>query len=263
MTTEKLAELNGRLKDEIPQVGAFIVENLDKISDQVIETKSLNSLVSFVDKEAEKKLVSILAKVLPEAGFLTEEKTIATSNKKTKWIIDPLDGTTNFLHRLPFFSISIALEHHDEIVFGVVYECVRKEYFSAWKNGGAYLNANRIQVSQHTKLSDCLLATGFPYFNFIELDDYLEKLSVFIKSTRGIRRFGSAALDLAYVACGRFDGYFENNLNTWDVAAGVILIKEAGGRITDYNDKDEAKSGQEILAGNKSIHPLMLAILNG
>jgi len=261
MTEAELENLNGKIKADICSIGAFIVKELKEISEDRIETKSLNSLVSYVDKEAEKKLVAILSKALPSAGFITEENTIAPSENKTRWIIDPLDGTTNFLHRIPFFSISVALEKDDEIIYGAVYECNRREYFSAWKNGGAFLNGNRIEVSSHKKLEDCLLATGFPYFEFGALDDYLKKLSTFITCTRGIRRLGSAALDLAYVACGRFDGFFENNLNTWDVAAGVILVKEAGGRITDYNNEDKAKSGKEILAGNKMIHPMMLKII--
>ncbi len=263
MKQEKLAQINDKIRPGIQAIGAFIVEQLDQILEDIIETKSLNSLVSYVDKEAEKKLVQLLSTALPEAGFLTEENTIAISEKETRWIIDPLDGTTNFLHRLPFFSISVALEHKNEIILGVVYECNRKEYFSAWKNGGAHLNDKTIQVSQHTRLADCLLATGFPYFNFSALDHYLKILAIFIKSTRGIRRLGSAALDLAYVACGRFDGFFENNLNPWDVAAGVILVKEAGGKITDYSNQDKAKNGVEILAGNNVIHSLMLNILNG
>ena len=258
MSEEELKDLCQSILPAIKETGTFIMGELGKLSSEQIDEKGLNSLVSYVDQEAEKRLVNMLSAKLPAAGFLTEEETKNSGTAALRWIIDPLDGTTNFLHQLPFFAISIALQQAGEIVLGVVYECNRKECFYAWKNGGAFLNGNVIQVSKTAELKDALMATGFPYYRFEDLDDYLMILSYFIKNTRGIRRFGSAALDLAFVACGRFDCYFEAYLNPWDVAAGVLLIKEAGGKITDYSNQDTAHEGHQILGSNGWIHPILL-----
>jgi len=244
-------------------VAAFIIGEVGTLQRGAIEAKSLNSLVSYVDREAEKQLVTRLREICPEASFLTEEETVGQEQKDLRWIVDPLDGTTNFLHQLPFYSISIALEEKGEIILGVVYECNRKECFSAMYNLGATLNGEPIKVSSNERIADCLLATGFPYYNFDELEGYLKILAHFMRNTRGLRRLGSAALDLAYVACGRFDGFFETNLNPWDVAAGVILVKEAGGKITDYQGADRAQLGKEILGTNGKVYDEMFAVING
>jgi len=242
-------------------VGDFIQQELNQVTDKDIETKALNSLVSYVDKNAEIKLVKALGLLLPEATFLTEEETIENKHGDYTWIIDPLDGTTNFLHQLPHFSISVALQKKDEIVLGVVYEVNRKECFYAWKDGGAFLNGKKIQTKKTTNLSDTLIATGFPYYDFKKVPPYLEVLTFFIKNTRGIRRFGSAALDLAYVACGRFDGYYEYSLNAWDVAAGIILVKEAGGKLSDFQGGDNFLFGKEMIASNPYIFDEMVHVI--
>jgi len=245
----------------VAQVGFFIQQELQQVKDTDIETKALNSLVSYVDKNAEVQLVKALSSLLPEATFLTEEETVKNEKGIYTWIIDPLDGTTNFLHQLPFFSISVALQKEEEIILGVVYEVNRQECFYAWKNGGAYLNGKKIQTKSTNHLKDTLMATGFPYYDFEKVPAYLEVLSFFIKNTRGIRRFGSAALDLAYVACGRFDGFYEYSLNAWDVAAGIILVKEAGGKVGDFRGGNNFLFGKEMIASNPFIFQEIVTVI--
>ena len=188
-----------------------------------------------------------------QAKPVTEEETVEQTKGEYQWIIDPLDGTTNFLHQVPMFAVSVALQHHDETVLGVVYEVNRSECFSAWKGGGAFLNDQPISVSKTKTLSESLLATGFPYYDFKWIDPYLAAFRVFIQSTRGVRRCGAAAVDLAYVACGRFDGFYEYSLSAWDMAAGVILIQEAGGEVSDFFGGDNYLFGKNIIAGNPDI----------
>ena len=248
-----LEQLTLKTNDIVRQVGGFIKKELDQVKDTDIETKALNSLVSYVDKNAEIQLVKELQILLPEATFLTEEETIENKKGTYTWIIDPLDGTTNFLHQLPFFSISVALQKEGEIILGVVYEVNRSECFYAWKNGGAFLNGKKIQTKKTKHLQDTLIATGFPYYDFDKIPAYVEVLTFFIKNTRGIRRFGSAALDLAYVSCGRFDAFYEYSLNAWDVAAGIILVQEAGGKVSDFQGGDNFLFGKEMIASNPFI----------
>ena len=233
--------------------GNFIRKESMNFDAQAIEFKGLNDLVSYVDKNAEKQLVRNLSKVLPEAGFTTEEKTINKVGPVYNWIIDPLDGTTNFIHGLPTYSISIALYEEDKPVIGVVYEINRGEMFSAYKGGVAYLNGKPIQVSSRTRLADCLLATGFPYYDFEKQAQYMALFAEMMRSCHGLRRIGSAAVDLAYVACGRFDAYFEYNLNAWDVAAGAYLVQQAGGQVMNFGGGDEFIDTREILASNGKI----------
>ncbi len=215
-----------------------------------VETKGKNDFVTQIDKATEKKLVEALSKLLPEAGFITEEK---TSNKKGvlyNWIIDPIDGTTNFIHGLFPFAISIALMREKQIVAGVVYEMGLDECFYAWENGPALLNGLPIQVSKAPTVADSLIATGFPYTQYSLMDPFMESLDYFMKNSHGLRRLGSAATDLAYVACGRFDAFYEYNLHAWDVAAGAFLIQRAGGKVTDFNGGDNYIFGGEIIAAN-------------
>lgn len=232
------------------EVGIQIKIEEHRISKKDIEEKSLNSLVSYVDKMAEEQLVEGLDELLPEAGFIAEEGTSTKKGERFNWVIDPLDGTTNFLHKLPVYSVSVALQEDDEIVLGVVFEINRDECFYAWKNGGAFLNNNSIKVSTNTELKDSLLATGFPYYDYDRVDAYFGLLKDLAHNSRGIRRLGSAAVDLAYVACGRFDAFFEYSLHPWDVAAGALLVKEAGGKISDFSGKDNWLNGREIIASS-------------
>ena len=258
-----LEQLTSQTNNIVKQVGVFIKEELNKVPDINIETKALNSLVSYVDKNAETQLVEKLQILLPEATFLTEEETIENKQGTYTWIIDPLDGTTNFLHQLPFFSISVALMKEGEIILGVVYEVNRDECFYAWKNGGAFLNGKRIQTKKTKHLQDTLIATGFPYYDFEKIPAYLEVLTFFIKNTRGIRRFGSAALDLAYVSCGRFDAFYEYSLNAWDVAAGILLVQEAGGKVSDFKGGNNFLFGKEMIASNPHIFQTTLDVVQG
>lgn len=237
------------LKTLCSQVGEYISTEAEKFDYLLVEEKGLNDLVSYVDKTAEAKLVEGLQKLLPEAGFITEEGTATSTSEEYRWIIDPLDGTTNFTHGLPIFAISVALIHRETLQIGVVYELNRKEMFSAIKGEGAFLNGKRISVSGRKKLSEGLLATGFPYYDFEQMPSYLKILNEFMQSTHGLRRMGSAAVDLAYVACGRFEGFFEYNLNVWDVAAGCLLVTEAGGTVTDFNGGTDFLFGRQIIAG--------------
>ncbi len=230
--------------------GNFIRKESMAFDAKSIEHKGLNDLVSYVDKEAEEQLVANLSELIPEAGFITEEKTINRTGEVYNWIIDPLDGTTNFIHGLPTYSISIALYEGSEPVLGVVYEINRAELFYSYKGGPAFLNNNIISVSKRNTLADSLLATGFPYYQFEQQEQYMRLLAELMQRCHGLRRIGSAAVDLAYVACGRFEGFFEYNLNSWDVAAGAFLVQQAGGKIMNFGGGEEFLEKREILAVN-------------
>ena len=220
-----------------------------------VTSKSLNALVSDVDRTAEKLLVTRLSALLPEAGFLTEEKTTEQDiDSEYTWVIDPLDGTTNFIHGLPIYGVSIALLKNKWPIVGVVYEVGMDECFYAFENGGAFLNGRPITTTSTEALEDTLLATGFPYYNFSKLAGFQNTLAHFYQHTRGVRRIGTAAVDLAYTACGRFDGYFEYGLSPWDVAAGVVLVREAGGYVTDFDGLNVPIASNSIIAANKNIH---------
>lgn len=256
----ELKQLCQRCLPVVDEVGAYIREALGTVGAQAIESKSRNSLVSHVDKTAEAMLVEKLGQLLPAAVFLTEEDTVNNQEGDLRWIIDPLDGTTNFLHGIPVFAISIALEQAGELVMGIVQEVVRQENFYAWRGGGAFCNGQAIAVSGREQLSDSLLATGFPYYDFERSADYLEVMGHFMQATRGLRRLGAAAVDLAYVACGRFDGFFEYALSPWDVAAGIVLVREAGGQVSGFSSQSDYASGREVIASNGSIHRDMQAV---
>ena len=255
-----LDQVLAELKILVSEVGSFIQTESSAFDKNAIQLKGLNDLVSYVDKTAESMLVEGLSNLLPEAGFITEEGTATHEEESYKRIIDPLDGTTNFVHGLPVYGISIALIHQKEIVLGLVYELNRTECFYALSHSPAYCNDQIIKVSETSDLGGSLLATGFPYHNFQSLGKYLSMLDSFMQRTHGLRRLGSAAVDLAYVACGRFEGFFEYNLNPWDVAAGAFIVQRAGGIVTDFKGEDNFIFGGEIVAGN-SIHAQMLKVI--
>jgi myo-inositol-1(or 4)-monophosphatase len=233
--------------------GGFIREQRQIFKSDSIEYKGTNDLVSYVDKGAEKILVDQLQPLIADAGFITEEGTLTVNEKEFVWVIDPLDGTTNFIHGLPCFCVSIGLLRNGVAVLGVVYEINLDECFYGWENGGAWMNGNRISVSNTKNLSESLLATGFPYSNYDRMKPYMEVFNHCMYHTHGLRRLGSAAADLAYVACGRLDGFFEYGLSPWDVAGGVLLVREAGGKVTDFKRKNDFIFGREIVAGNSFI----------
>ena len=231
------------------RAGEFIRHEGQCFDKTKIEEKGLNNLVSYVDMEAERIIVQTLKFTLPDAGFITEEGTETEKAEKYNWIIDPLDGTTNFMHGLPPYSVSIALVENDMPILGVVYIISSDECYHAIKGGGAYCDRKKIEVSKVQDLKDGLYITGMPYTSFDKLDQYWEIFGYFMKKTHGIRRLGSAAADLAYVASGKSEGFFEHGLNPWDVAAGALLVLEAGGQITDYKGGDNYIFGYEIIAG--------------
>jgi myo-inositol-1(or 4)-monophosphatase len=243
------------------EVGGFILSERIRFNQELVEKKGHNDLVSYVDKESEQKLVKGLSALLPGAGFLTEEGTSAETGERYRWIIDPLDGTTNFIHGVPLYCISIALFDGYEPVLGVVHELNLDECFSAWKDGGAYLNGRPIHVSSTPDLASSLLATGFPYHDYDRMDSYMGVFDHCMRHTRGLRRLGSAAADLAYVAAGRFDGFFEYGLNPWDVAAGVVLVNEAGGKTCDFKGGPDATFGKEIIACNAAVYEEFLGVI--
>lgn len=245
----------------VKEAGAFIREQRKNFSTQVVEYKGFNDLVSYVDKHAEQMLVDRLRVILPEAGFITEENTAGADGQEYKWIIDPLDGTTNFVHGLPCFSVSVGLALNDVVVAGIIYEINLDECFYAWKDGGAWMNGEPIRVSPVNELSKSLLATGFPYTNFARLKAYMEVFDYCMHHTHGIRRLGSAAVDMAYVACGRLEGFYEYGLNAWDIAAGCCIISEAGGRISDFTGGNNFLFGQEIVSCNSGIFEPFLAVV--
>jgi myo-inositol-1(or 4)-monophosphatase len=237
--------------------GKFIANERAHFDLSKVENKGLHDLVSYVDKTSERQLVDSLQNLLPEAGFIVEEGTSTKHGERFNWVIDPLDGTTNFISGVPVYAVSIGLLEADELVLGVVYEIGHDECFYAWKGSKAYLNGEEIHVSTTATISDALLATGFPYSNFEQLDNYLALLKWSITEARGVRRLGSAATDLVYVACGRFDAFFEYDLKPWDVAAGAFIVKQAGGNVFDYSGGNQYIFGGEIIASNPSISRIM------
>ena len=239
-------------------VGKFMAEERKSFDVSMIENKGLHDLVSYVDKASEKQIIEELSKLLPESGFIAEEGTSDKHGERFNWVIDPLDGTTNYIQGIPVYAVSIGLLDGVELVLGVVYEVGRDECFYAWKDGGAFLNGEAIHVSERNDIHDSVLATGFPYNDFSKLEPYLEFLKWTMKNARGVRRLGSAATDLAYVACGRFDAFWEYDLKPWDVAAGVVIVKEAGGTVTDYKGGNNYLFGREIVASNQLIDKLIL-----
>ncbi|MFV2060521.1 MAG: inositol-1-monophosphatase [Gammaproteobacteria bacterium] len=240
--------------------GEIITRSVDRIDKLTIEKKAANDFVSEVDRKAEAEIIEVIHKAYPEHGIIAEESGIQKGNDFT-WIIDPLDGTTNFLHGFPQFAVSIAVQNKDRLEHAVVYDPMRDELFTASRGDGAQLNNKRIRVSPQVKLNGALLGTGFPYSDMKYLEPYMGMLKSFIPATAGIRRAGSAALDLAYVAAGRIDGFWELDLNIWDIAAGALLIQEAGGLVGDLTgDNNYLKSGHIVCANPKLFKALLQEI---
>ncbi len=243
-------------------VGSYVRNELNKVRKSDVEEKDKNSFVTYVDKEAENRLVNELSKLVPGAGFIAEENQELDKSQEVNWIIDPLDGTTNFIHGIPFFAISIALMEKNHVVLGVVYEISTQEIFYAWKDSPAFFNRDEIRVSRTESVNDALFATGFPYYDYSRMEEYIEVFKNLLKNSRGLRRMGSAALDLAYVAAGRFDGFYEYGLHPWDVAAGSFIVQQAGGKVTDFNSNNNYIFGKEIFASNAKIHEKVIKIIS-
>jgi myo-inositol-1(or 4)-monophosphatase len=256
-----IKDLCAEIEAAAREAGTFIMKESERFDIRSTEIKGINNFVTYVDKGSERMLIEKLGPLIPEAGFIAEEGTCVKKGEKYNWIIDPLDGTTNFLHGVHPFAVSIGLMENNEVIAGVVHEPGAKETFTAWKGGGAWLNGKRIHVSNVEVLSGALAATGFPYNLFDRLDPYMELLKYLVKNTHGVRRLGSAAIDIAYVACGRYDLFFEYDLKIWDIAAGMLILREAGGRFSNFSGKMTGLDGSETLASNALIYNEILKIV--
>ncbi len=255
-----LSELCHKALPAVETVVDFIAHESIGFDASSIEYKGVRDLVSYVDKKAEAILFDKLASLVPHAGFLAEEGTAKSLDSEWLWVIDPLDGTTNFMHKIPVFAVSVGLLYNKKPVMGIVAEVNRREFFYAWQNGGAYLNGSKITVSKNILIQSALLATGFPYHDSGKTDQHVALLAELLRSARGLRRLGSAATDICYVAAGRFDGFFEYNLSPWDVAGGAIIAQEAGGCITDFKGDSDYIFGRELVVGG-AIYPRLMEVV--
>ena len=246
----------------VRQCGDRLLKKQAQLKSLTVRDKGLNQLVSEADVEAEEALVRGLGSILPEAAFITEEGTVAQAGEDSlAWIIDPLDGTTNFIHGLPQYAVSIALAKAGQVEQAVVFDPNRNELFTASKGAGAFLNERRIRVSRRTKLQDALIGTGFPYRMFDQIDTYLAIFKELAQKTAGQRRPGAAALDLCYVACGRYDGFWELGLSPWDMAAGSLLISEAGGLVSDLRGEANHLETGNVIAGTPKVFAPLLKLI--
>lgn len=242
------------------RAGDLIVRNLDRLSDLKVETKAGNDFVSEVDRDAERAIIETIRRSYPDHAFIAEESG-RTGQADYEWIIDPLDGTTNFLHGFPVFAVSIALRVKGRIEHGVIYDPLRQELFTASRGGGVQLDGRRVRVTQRRELSGALLGTGFPYREKDDIDTYLPMFRAMTLASRGIRRAGAAALDLAYVAAGRLDGFWEMNLQLWDIAAGTLMVQEAGGLVGSLDGGTRHLETGNILAANPKLFAEMAKML--
>lgn len=241
--------------------GDIIVRNMDRLDRIKIVTKQNNDFVSKVDLMAEEAIITAIKQAYPDHGILAEESGTQSEGSDFQWIIDPLDGTTNYLHGFPQFAVSIALQHKGRLEVGVIYDPLSQELFTASRGNGALLNDKKIRVSNHSGLENALLGTGFPYYDQSYLDTYLETMKALMQKTAGLRRPGSAALDLAWLAAGRIDGFWEFNLKAWDIAAGALIVREAGGIVSDFENKDGYLTSGDIIAAAPKVFPEMIRII--
>jgi myo-inositol-1(or 4)-monophosphatase len=239
-----------------------LVRDFGEVEQLQVSLKGTSDFVSSADLKAEKVLRQELGKARPAFGFLMEEGgEVGGDDKSHRWIVDPIDGTTNFLHGIPHFAISLGLERDGEVIAGVVYEPIHDEMFHAEKGAGAYLNEHRLRVSARRRMEQALFATGIPFKGRPGHQRFLAEAGALMDNVAGIRRFGSAALDLAYVAAGRYEGYWESGVYPWDIAAGIVLVREAGGYVTDYAGKNEMLATGEVVAANDHLHQPLLKLL--
>lgn len=239
------------------KAGNIIVRALERVNELELTQKQNNDFVTEIDVQAEQAIIEIIRKNYPFHGILAEESG-SLPGEETVWIIDPLDGTTNFIHGLPHFCVSIAVQQKGRIEHGLIYDPMRHEFFTASRGAGAHLNNRRLRVSSRTTLQGSLLATGFPFRNPARVPSYMQTLQSLLTQVAGVRRAGSAALDLAYVAAGRFDGYWEYDLGAWDIAAGSLMVQEAGGLVSDDKGTEQYLQTGNVIAGNPKIFKAIL-----
>ncbi len=235
------------------KAGNFIREQSPALSSKDVREKGEHNFVTWVDEQSEQMIIAELRRILPGSGFIAEESP-QLERRDLNWVIDPLDGTTNFIHRLPLFSVSIALMEGPDVVIGVIYEAGQRDCFYTWNGAQSFMNKQEIRVSETALVMDSLFATGFPYYDYGRLDEYLDLFRHMMQRSRGIRRLGSAAADLAWVACGRYDGFYEYGLSPWDVAAGSLIVSNAGGKVSDFKGGSDFLFGRELVATNAAIY---------
>lgn len=248
--------------DAVMKAARGLRRDFGEVEHLQVSRKGPGDFVSNADHKAEKILQDMLLKARPDYGFVMEESGVVEGKDKAhRWHIDPLDGTINFLHGLPHFCVSLGLEREGAIVAGVIYDPIKDELFVAEKGKGAFLNNRRIRVAGRDHAPDAIFATGIPTIGRGQHQEYQAMMAKVMANCSGIRRFGSAALDLAYVAAGRFDGYWEKGLNSWDVAAGIVLVKEAGGYVSDLTGADYTPATRDVVCGNEAMHKALLAMV--
>lgn len=256
-----LKQITAEVRQLAIETGAFLREERKNFHRELVQEKQSHDYVSYVDKESERRIVKQLKKILPEAGFIAEEGSGSLTDEEYCWLVDPLDGTTNYIHDNAPYCVSIALRNKEELLVGVVYEVCRNECFWAWKGSKAYCNGTEIHVSSINSLNESFIELGFPY----DAESYREFVTELIRelygNVGGLRLQGSAAAELCYIAAGRFEARLEGLLSPWDIAAGALILMQAGGKVTDYKGGDEFYSGKQVLATNGKIHHYLLKII--
>jgi myo-inositol-1(or 4)-monophosphatase len=261
MTTQELEKITQQVSLLSREIGIWMASQTE-VHEGVAEIKTENNLVTYVDKESERRFVEGLKLILPEAGFVAEEGSGEKNENGLNWVIDPLDGTTNFVHGVKVWCTSIGLCQGNNPISGVIFDPNTNEMYSAWTGGGAWLNGHRLKTSGISDLQASLLATGFPYDDFGREEQYIKLFRDFMRNTRGMRRLGSAALDMAWTAAGRFEAFYEYGLNPWDVAAGTVIVREAGGRVTEFNGNNNPVFGNDMICSNGMIHQELIEVIN-
>ena len=261
MTPNELEKITLRVCGIVKETAAFIRAESERFSAADVREKSAHNFVTYIDEQSEQRLIAELSKLVPGSGFIAEESP-SLERRELNWVIDPLDGTTNFIHGLPMYSISVALMEGGAVTAGVIYEAGQQECFHTWKGAASFLNGRAIRVSETKTLDASLFATGFPYYDYGRLDPYMELFRYMMQHSRGVRRLGTAAADLAWTACGRFDGFYEYGLSPWDVAAGTLLVTNAGGKVCDFRSGGDFIFGKEIVTTNGVLHEEFMSALN-
>lgn len=257
-----LEKITAQVRELALETGAFLREERRNFLREKVVEKNSHDYVSYVDKESERRIVRKLSGLLPEAGFIAEEGSGSLSDQEYCWLVDPLDGTTNFIHDNAPYCVSIALRNRRELLVGVVYEVCRSECFWAWKDSKAYMNGREIRVSDIDRMDDAFIELGFPYAVSKYKQTALMLVDRLYGNASGLRLLGAAAAELCYIAAGRFEARIESNLGPWDIAAGVLILTRAGGKVTDFKGGDTFYSGHEVLASNGKMHNELLEILS-